>query len=80
MSAAFAISTVIEFLVAGLLIFGFIHEEKVVAFEQAVKRIIIGNIKHYIRTQNRKRAVERGEHLRIVKKRKSTSASSSVVA
>lgn len=66
MSAAFAISTIIEFIFAALLIYGFIHEEKVIAFEQSVKRIVIGNIRRYIRIKNRKKTVARGEHLRVV--------------
>lgn len=49
MSTQFAITTFIELLVSGLLIYGFMHEDKVIAFEQAVKRIVIGHIRRYIR-------------------------------
>lgn len=43
MSTTFAITTFIELLVSGLLIYGFMHEDKVVAFEKAVKRIVLGH-------------------------------------
>ena len=65
MSATFAITTLIELAVAILLIYGFMHEEKVLAFEQAIKRIVIGNIRRAIRIRNHKKAVARGEHLRL---------------
>lgn len=63
MSATFAITTLIELAVAILLVYGFMHEEKFIAFEQAVKRIVIGNIRRAIRIRNHKKAVARGEHL-----------------
>lgn len=63
MSATFAITTLIELAVSILLIYGFMHEEKVIAFEQAVKRIVLGNIRRAIRIRNHKKAVARGEHL-----------------
>ena len=65
MSATFAITTLIELAVSILLIYGFMHEEKVIAFEQAVKRIVLGNIRRAIRIHNHKKAVARGEHLRL---------------
>ncbi|MCH5190989.1 MAG: hypothetical protein J1F23_02360 [Oscillospiraceae bacterium] len=65
MTTAFVIRSLIEFSAIILLIFGYIHEEKVIAFEQAVKRIVIGNIRRYIRIKNHKKAVARGEHLRL---------------
>ena len=63
MSATFAITTLIELAVAILLVYGFMHEEKFIAFEQAVKRIVVGNIRRAIRIRNHKKAVARGEHL-----------------
>lgn len=65
MSTSFAIVTLIEFFACILLIYGFIHEDKVIAFEQAVKRIIIGNIRRAVRIKNRKKQIARGEHLRL---------------
>lgn len=35
-----------------LLIYGFIHEDNVIAFEQNVKRIVLGNIRRAIRIRN----------------------------
>ena len=55
MSTTFAITTLIELLVSGLLIYGFMHEEKVIAFEQNVKRIVLGNIRRAIRIRNERR-------------------------
>ena len=55
MSTTFAITTFIELLVSGLLIYGFMHEEKVIAFEQNVKRIVLGNIRRAIRIRNERR-------------------------
>lgn len=80
MTTAFAIRSLIEFAAIILLIFGFIHEEKVIAFEQAVKRIVIGNIRRYVRIKNHKKAVARGEHLRLQSKHGKTVDSESVVA
>ena len=65
MSATFAITTLIELAVSILLVYGFMHEEKFIAFEQAVKRIVVGNIRRAIRIRNHKKAVARGEHLRL---------------
>ena len=49
MSPTFAAQTFIELVFAGLLIYGFMHEEKVVAFEQAVKRIVLGHCRRFKR-------------------------------
>ena len=65
MSTTFAITTLIELAVAILLVYGFMHEEKVIAFEQAVRRIVIGNIRRAVRIHNHKKAIQRGEHLRL---------------
>ena len=55
MSTAFAIRTLIELAVGILLVYGFMHEEKFITFEQAVKRIVIGNIRRCIRKYNERR-------------------------
>lgn len=55
MSTTFAITTLIELAVAGLLIYGFMHEDKVIAFEQAVKRIVLGHIRRALRIHNQKK-------------------------
>lgn len=55
MSTTFAIITLIELAVAILLVYGFMHEDKVIAFEQSVKRIVIGNIRRAIRIHNHKK-------------------------
>ena len=49
-----AIRTLIEFAAICLLIYGFMHEDKVIAFEQNVKRIVIGNIRRAIRIKNKR--------------------------
>lgn len=80
MTTAFAIRTLIELAVSLLLIYGFMHEEKVIAFEQAVKRIVIGNIRRYNRIKNHKKAVERGEHLHLHSSRKRADGTTVTVA
>lgn len=49
MSITFAITTLIELIVGGLLVYGFMHEEKVIAFEQAVVRITVGHYRRFKR-------------------------------
>lgn len=56
MTTSFAITTLIELAVAILLVYGFMHEEKVIAFEQAIKRIVIGNIRRAIRIRKQRKA------------------------
>ena len=80
MTATFAITTLIELAVAILLVYGFMHEEKFIAFEQAVKRIVIGNIRRAIRIRNHKKAVARGEHLRLHTVNTRTSETKTTVA
>lgn len=80
MSTTFAITTLIELAAVCLLIFGFMHEDKVIAFEQAVKRIVIGNIRRAVRIRNHKKAVERGEHLRLHTVNSRTQSTTSTVA
>ena len=65
MSTTFAITTLIELAVAILLVYGFMHEDKVIAFEQAIKRIIIGNIRRAIRIRNYKKATTKGEQVYV---------------
>lgn len=65
MTTASMISILVDFLAVALLLYGFINEEKVIDFEMNVKRIVIGNIRRYIRIKNHKKAVANGEHLRI---------------
>ena len=50
-----AIRTLIEFAAICLLIYGFIHEDKIVAFEQNLKRIVLGNIRRAIRIRNERK-------------------------
>ena len=63
MSTTFAITTIIELVVAGLLIYGFMHEDKFIAFEQNVKRIVLGHIRRAIRIHNLKKAETKGLEL-----------------
>jgi hypothetical protein len=58
MSTTFAIQTLIELAIAILLVYGFMHEEKVIAFEQNVKRIVVGNIRRIIRVRNERKKEE----------------------
>lgn len=63
MSTTFAITTLIELAVAGLLIYGFMHEDKVISFEQAVKRIVTGNIRRFVRIRKQRKAVKHNGNL-----------------
>lgn len=56
MSTTFAITTLIELAIAVLLVYGFMYEDKVIAFEQNVKRIVVGNIRRAIRIRNERKA------------------------
>ena len=49
MSAIFAITTLVELAVSILLVYGFMHEEKFIAFEQAIVRIVVGNYRRWKR-------------------------------
>lgn len=55
MSTTFAVTTLIELAIAGLLVYGFMHEDKVIGFEQAIKRIVLGNIRRAIRIRNERK-------------------------
>ena len=62
MSREFAISTLIELAVSCLLIYGYMHEEKFIAFEekviefgQNIKRIVVGNYRRYKRMRGNKK-------------------------
>ena len=63
MSTPFIIRSLFEFLAIMLLITGFIYEDKVIAFEENVKRIVIGNIKHYVRKKNNSEALKNRSRL-----------------
>ena len=67
MTTASVISILVDFLAVALLLYGFINEEKVIDFEMNIKRIVVGNIRRYIRIKNHKKAVAEGRHLREVK-------------
>ena len=80
MSTTFAITTLIELAVSILLVYGFMHEDKVIAFEQTIKRIVVGNIRRAIRIRNHKKAVARGEHLHLYTSNARVNNSNSTVA
>ena len=50
-----AIRTLIEFAAICLLIYGFMHEDKVITFEKNVKRIIVGNVRRAIRIRKERK-------------------------
>lgn len=49
-------SIILEFIGCGLLILGFAYEEKVIAFEQNLKRIIVGNYRRAKRLRKAKKS------------------------
>ncbi len=54
MSTTHAIITLVELAVSCLLVYGFMHEDKVIEFEQVIKRIIVGNVRRVIRLAKHK--------------------------
>lgn len=48
-TASFAFVTLIELAVSITLIYGFMHEEKVIMVEQTIKRIVLGNVRRAYR-------------------------------
>jgi hypothetical protein len=54
MSTEFYTVSIIEVLISLLLIYGFMHEDKVIKFEQNIKRIILGNYRRYKRLRKNK--------------------------
>ena len=50
--------TFIEFIVFGLLLYGFAHEDKVILFEQNIKRIVKGNYRRFKRIRKQRKAVK----------------------
>jgi hypothetical protein len=56
MSTEFYTVSIIEALVSLLLIYGFMHEDKVIKFEQNIKRIILGNYRRYKRLRKKNQA------------------------
>ena len=55
MSTTFVIATLIELAIAGLLIYGFMHEDKVIKFEQNIIRIVVGNYRRYKRMRGKRK-------------------------
>jgi hypothetical protein len=49
MSRQFAIMTLTELAVAIVLVIGFMYEDEVIAFEKAVKRIVVGHYRRFKR-------------------------------
>ncbi len=68
-TATFAITTLIELAISITLIYGFMHEEKVVMVEQAIKRIVIGNARRIYRKYLIKKAKMKGEKLYVASKK-----------
>ena len=58
MSFEFAVATFIELFVVVLLIYGFMHEEKVILFEQNIKRIVKGNYRRFKRIRKQRKVAK----------------------
>lgn len=59
MSKEFALTTLIELAISILLIYGFMHEEKIIAFEENIKRIVIGNYRRWKRMRGKKKCMKK---------------------
>ena len=71
MSSAFALTTLIELAISGLLIYGFMHEDKVIWFEQTIRRIVLGNLRRIIRISKIKKAKKKGLKIYVNSKKAS---------
>ena len=58
MSVEHIAATLIEFIVFGLLLYGFAHEDKVISFEQNIKRIVKGNYRRFKRIRKQRKAAK----------------------
>ncbi len=65
MSTLFSIRTLIEFASLILFIFALINEDKFIDFEMELRRIILGNIRHAMRTHKQKKLVKENKHLHL---------------
>lgn len=68
-TASFALVTLIELAISITLIYGFMHEEKVVWLEENIKRIVIGNARRAYRKYLIKKAKMKGEKLYVASKK-----------
>ena len=57
MSSVHAMQTIFELALAILLLYGFYNESNAIAFEQGIKRIILGNYRRFIRTHKQRKEV-----------------------
>ena len=55
MSNEHIIQTVVELVIGGLLIYGFMHEDKFIRFEKNIKRIVVGNYRRWKRMRGKKK-------------------------
>ena len=58
MSNEHILQTGIELIVSGLLIYGFMHEDRMITFEQNVKRIVKGHYRRIKRKLKQRKAVK----------------------
>lgn len=65
MTTALAVKTFLEFAFICLLIYGFMKEDKVIAFEQKVWRIVFVNYKRYCR-KKRYAKMQKNRDFRVV--------------
>ncbi len=65
MTAAIAIKSALELIGIGLLIWGLLHEKKLIAFEQKVWRILFVNYKRYQR-KKRYAKMQKNRDFRVV--------------
>lgn len=71
MSLSFAIATLIELAISCLLVYGFMYEDKVIWFEQTIRRIVLGNLRRIIRISKIKKAKKKGLKIYVNSKKAS---------
>ena len=55
MSNEHIIQTVVELVIGGLLIYGFMHEDKFIRLKKNIKRIVVGNYRRWKRMRGNKK-------------------------
>lgn len=80
MAGAMMTATVIDIILAVVLIFGFVNEEKVIEFEDRIIYALAGAYKRYMRRRRIRKNAEKKAHLRAVPSQKKSTPSFSKTA
>ena len=65
MSLSFGLLIIREVLVSALLVYGFKHEKRLIAFEEKVKMIVVVNVRRYKRKKALQKQQELAKNMRL---------------